>query len=211
MDNNMVDVLLPGPAAIDKPVLLSWKTVGQVPPATPNGCGVTVLLTVRLGFPVQGAAVPELIEANTCDVGILLGPEKAAVALENQASVPTCCLPLPASQLVVTEIGPDAVAVLVPFVKVIVAGVAETVMDSETDIERDTVAGVLFNCVACASIGTARNNNANDRKTATACLYLFIYFPFKRFDFIRGREQPRKLLVREPGFEPGRLLRAIRS
>ncbi len=113
---------------------------------------------------VHAVGVPPLIEAKVCDVGMLLGPLKAAVVEENQAIVFIELCPVPIFQLVVTVIGPDAT----PFgANVIVAGVTAAVIDSPTLKLNVTDTDVLFICVAWAWAGIAMRSNADKNRTAS--------------------------------------------
>lgn len=89
MESNKFTVPLPEPAGGAVTLKIAWPapfastTLPHAAPATP------VTPTASSMVPVQAVAVPELIEARTEVLGILLGPDNAAVALESQAYAET--------------------------------------------------------------------------------------------------------------------------
>jgi len=127
---------------------------------------------------VQAVAVPPLIEAKTSLGGMAEGPLRAEPPVANHATVLIEVLDVP-FQLVVTEIGPDAVAAPALYVNVMFAGVADTDSDSDTVSDNVTVAGALFIATACASARPGPNNIMSVIPTTASCLMKgFILFSY---------------------------------
>ena len=117
---------------------------------------------------MHAVAVPPLIEANTSAGGMADGPLRATPAVLNHATVLMEVLDVP-FQLVVTEMGPDAVAAPALYVNVIFVGVADTDSDSETLNDSETVVGALFSATACASVAIGPNNRTNAARRTNDC------------------------------------------